>query len=61
MEKLFKGAKKLLFQHILTKQDLSEIGKAYMNSKGIDITDGEESLTIVVHKRSREESSEDVE
>jgi len=61
MEKLLRGAKRLLFQHILTKQDLSEISKAYMNSKGIDIRNGDESLTIVVHKRSREKSSKDAE
>ena len=61
MEKLFKGAKRLLFQHILTKQDLSEIGRAYMKLKGIDIKNEDDGLTITVHKRSRDKAEEEAE
>jgi len=61
MGKLLRDVKNFLVQQVLNKDDLAEVGKAYMATKGIDIRDGDESLTIVVHKRSREKSSKDAE
>jgi len=59
MEKLFRSAKKLLFQYILTKHDMQEIAKAYMRCKGIEIREEEGSLALRVCKRDKEQPEKD--
>jgi len=61
MKDLVRDVKKFLIQQVLNKEDLAEVGKAYLAAKGIGITDGEESLTVVIQKRSRDEQEEDAE
>jgi hypothetical protein len=59
MENLLNSVKKLLFQHILTKHDMREIAKAYLNCKGIEISEEEGSLTIRVCGRDKEQPEKD--
>ena len=51
MGNLLRGIKKFMVQQVLNKEDLVEVGKAYMSTKGVDIRDGEETLTITIRKK----------
>ena len=58
MNNLLKGIKRFIVEYILNKDDLLEISRAYMRSRGISITDEESQLTVSV-KKSPPEITED--
>ena len=61
MGKFIEGAKRFLFESILNNDDLSNIGRAYLSSKGIDIVDEDDVLTIKIHRPSCNEQEEEAE
>ena len=58
MNNILKGIKKFIVEYIFDKDDLLAISRAYMRSRGINITDEEEKITVSV-KKSPPKISED--